>query len=115
MLLALTLRSNFNNLFDTLELIERKIRRRINLRRRILIIKLFQVMLNTIARINTSLPVFLQTPTKRLDTMNKAILRTRMNYDRLDHIHTTRKIRIRKTMLFHDQIVLGTLTLDFSR
>lgn len=115
MLLALTLGSNFDNLFDTLELIERKIRRRINLRRRILIIKLFRVMLNTITRINTSLPVFLQTLAKRLYTMNKAILRTRMNHNRLDHIHTTRKIGIRKTMLFHNQIVLGTLTFDFSR
>ena len=115
MLLALTLRSNFNNLFDTLELIERKIRRRINLRRRILIIKIFRVMLNTIARINTSLPVFLQTLTKRLDAMDKTILRTRMNYNRLNQIHTTRKIGIRKTMLFHNQRVLGTLTFDFSR
>ena len=115
MLLALTFGSNFDNLFDTLELIERKIRRRINLRRRILIIILFRITPNRITRINTSLPVFLQTLAKRLYTMNKAILRTRMNYDRLDHIHTTRKIGIRKTMLFHDQIVLGTLTLDFSR
>lgn len=115
MLLALTFGSNFDNLFDTLELIERKIRRRINLRRRILVIITFRVMLNTITGINTSLPIFLQTFTKRLDTMDKTILRTRMNYDRLDQIHTTRKIGIRKTMLFHDQIVLGTLTLDFSR
>lgn len=115
MLLTLTLRNSFDNLFDTLELIQQKIRRRINLHRRILVVTLFRVMLNRIAGINTSLPIFLQTLTKRLDTMNKAILRTRMNHNRLDHIHTARKIGIRKTMLFHGQIVLGTLTLDFSR
>ena len=115
MLLTLTLRNNFDNLFETLELIERKIRRRINLRRRILIVILSRITLNRIARINTSLPIFLQTLTKRLDTMDKAILRTRMNYNRLDQIHTTRKIGIRKTMLFHNQRVLGTLTFDFSR
>lgn len=101
MLLTLTFGSNFDNLFDTLELIQRKIRRRINLRRRILVVIIFRVMLNTITRINTNLPVFLQTLTKRLNTMDKAILRTRMNYNRLDQIHTTRKIRIRKTVLFH--------------
>ena len=115
MLLTLTLGNSFDNLFDTLELIQRKIRRRINLRGRILVVTIFRVMLNTITRINTSLPVVLQTFTKRLDTMNKAILRTRMNHNRLDHIHTTRKIGIRKTMLFHNQKVLGTLTFDFSR
>ena len=115
MLLTLTLRNNFDNLFETLELIERKIRRRINLQRRILIIMIFRIMLNTITGINTSFPIFLQTLTKRLDAMNKAILRTRMNQSRFNHIHTTRKIGIRKTMLFHDQIVLGTLTFDFSR
>lgn len=115
MLLTLTLRNNFDNLFETLELVERKIRRRINLRRRILVVILTRITLNRIARIDTSLPIFLQTLAKRLDTMDKAILRTRMNYNRLNQIHTTRKIGIRKTMLFHNQRVLGTLTFDFSR
>lgn len=102
MLLTLTLGSNFNNLFNTLELIKRKIRRRIDLRRRILIVILFRMTLNRITRVNTSLPIFLQTLAKRLNTMDKTILRTRMNYNRLDQIHTARKIGIRKTMLLHN-------------